>query len=189
MKQIKLVPDYGCQPLWWLNGEPNEIDPQTLPLKAKTQARLRQWAETYNAILNLADPIASAFPSVEAENSFEREGIRLWQKLRHELATEYEVFYYSYKIGQLLCSYTELPTPFLQAIGLPSEAHPSHWVEATFDGQVFRPMQPISLKPNSYVRLAIKIPNGSFRPGWQEAMDGDTMPISELWDGIETSSD
>ncbi len=157
MKQIKLLPDYGCPPLWWLNGgpngEPNEIDPQTLPLKAKTQARLHQWAETYNAILNLADPIASAFPSVEAENRFEREGIMLWQKLRHELATEYEVFYYSYKIGQLLRAYTDLPVSFLQTIGLPNE---SRWVEATFDGQVFRPTRPITLKPNSYVRLAIK---------------------------------
>ena len=33
--------------------------------------------------------------------------------------------------------------------------------------------------------ITLKPAENSFRQGWQEAMDGETMPIDELWDGID----
>ncbi|MEB3308890.1 MAG: hypothetical protein VKJ02_01510 [Snowella sp.] len=33
--------------------------------------------------------------------------------------------------------------------------------------------------------VTLKSAEESFRQGWQEAMTGDTIPISELWEGID----
>jgi hypothetical protein len=36
-------------------------------------------------------------------------------------------------------------------------------------------------------RESVTLPSAesSFRQGWQEAMTGNTIPISQLWDGID----
>jgi hypothetical protein len=33
--------------------------------------------------------------------------------------------------------------------------------------------------------VTLKSAEASFRQGWQEAMTGQTRPVSELWDGID----
>ena len=33
--------------------------------------------------------------------------------------------------------------------------------------------------------VTLKSAEASFRQGWKEAMDGQTIPVSELWDGID----
>lgn len=33
--------------------------------------------------------------------------------------------------------------------------------------------------------VTLKSAEESFRQGWQEAMTGDTIPVSQLWDGID----
>ncbi|MCD6209946.1 MAG: hypothetical protein OCU20_04235 [Methanophagales archaeon] len=34
--------------------------------------------------------------------------------------------------------------------------------------------------------VALKPAEASFRKGWREALAGETMPVSELWEGIDT---
>jgi len=34
--------------------------------------------------------------------------------------------------------------------------------------------------------MTLKPAESSFRQGWEEAMSGETMPVDELWAGIET---
>ena len=34
--------------------------------------------------------------------------------------------------------------------------------------------------------VTLKSAEESFRQGWQEAMTGNTFPVSQLWDGIDT---
>jgi len=58
-------------------------------------------------------------------------------------------------------------------------------------------LQEIKLVPNEYlpnllnlIRLfresvTLKPAEDSFRQGWAEAMNGDTMPIEELWVGLD----
>jgi len=54
------------------------------------------------------------------------------------------------------------------------EATPSEYLPALLNMmRLFR--ESITLKPTA----------NSFRQGWQEAMTGETMPIDELWDGID----
>ncbi|BAZ10415.1 hypothetical protein NIES4071_22300 [Calothrix sp. NIES-4071] len=108
-KTIKLMADYGCYPLWWTNStQAGDIDPSSLPLSNATVERLEKWADTYDAKLNQDDPVASNFPSLEASSAFEQEGISLWKQLQTELAPNYEVVYFSYKLYQIVTNLGEL---------------------------------------------------------------------------------
>jgi len=108
--KIKLMADYACDPLWWSgDGRVGNIDPGTLPLSQETISRLEKWADANDATLNRDDPANSpGFPSKEAEDSFEAEGISLWKQLRQELSPHYEVFYFSDRLSQLLTHPSEL---------------------------------------------------------------------------------
>lgn len=58
-------------------------------------------------------------------------------------------------------------------------------------------MQEIKATPDEYLptllnlirlfreSITLKPADDSFRQGWQEAMTGETMPIDELWAGID----
>ena len=42
-EKIKLMADYGCYPLWWVNSQKiGDIDPETLPLSQQTINRLEK---------------------------------------------------------------------------------------------------------------------------------------------------
>ncbi|HIC94304.1 MAG TPA: hypothetical protein EYP09_08660 [Anaerolineae bacterium] len=64
---------------------------------------------------------------------------------------------------------------------------------STYQAQIIREIQaiPEEYLPNllQIVRLfresvTLKSAGESFRQGWQEALAGDTRPVSELWEGI-----
>lgn len=102
VKKIKLMSDYQCWPLWYyegFNGKLGVIDPNELPLSSETTERLLRWAKTFDATLNLDDPLDEShrFSKQELEE-FEQEGINLWQKLQKELGSNYEVLYHSQKL-------------------------------------------------------------------------------------------
>ncbi len=103
VRRIKLMADYHCDPLWDME-EPDNIDPAELPLKQETIERLRQWAISYNNTLNINDPEASDFATQEDAEAFELEGIKLWKQLQQELASDYEIFYFSEQYRKLLSS-------------------------------------------------------------------------------------
>jgi hypothetical protein len=108
--KIKLMADYGCDPLWWADADKvGNIDPGKLPLSQETIFRLHQWAKAYNATLNWSDPTDSpGFPSAEAEAAFEEEGISLWKQLQKELAPSYEVVYFSERLAKVVTHSREL---------------------------------------------------------------------------------
>ena len=90
--RIKLWADYGSYPIWGVD-EIDNIAPEELPLSQQTIDRLNAWQDAYDQTLNQDYPPLSDFSSPQAKRNFEREGINLWQKLRVELAPDYEVFY------------------------------------------------------------------------------------------------
>lgn len=111
MKQvIKLMPDYGCYPLWWAagSGKAGDIDPTTLPLRAETIQQLEEWANIYDRLLNESDPASSGFKSDANRDAFETEGIRLWQQLRDELSANYKVYYFSQRLQENLIHPSQL---------------------------------------------------------------------------------
>ncbi|MBW4507192.1 MAG: hypothetical protein KME64_11860 [Scytonematopsis contorta HA4267-MV1] len=108
--KIKLMLDYGCEPLWWADGDKvGNIDPKKLPLSQATIIRLHKLATTYNATLNWADPGNSpGFPTLESEAAFEEEEISLWKQLQQELAPNYEVVYFCERLGKVISHLSEL---------------------------------------------------------------------------------
>lgn len=90
--RIKLWADYGSYPIWGVD-EIDNIDPEELPLSQETIDRLNAWQDAYDQTLNQDYPPLSDFPTLQAKQKFEQEAIKLWQKLRVELAPNYEVFY------------------------------------------------------------------------------------------------
>jgi hypothetical protein len=95
---IKLWADYGSWPIWD-EDDAGAIDPSDLPLNQETINRLHSWQASCDATLNHEFPQNSKFLSEEEENSFEQEGISLWNQLRHELEAEYQVTYQTYYKG------------------------------------------------------------------------------------------
>ena len=109
--KIKLMADYGCDPLWWEESDRlGDIEPEILPLSQEVITRLHNWAKAYDRRLNWADPYDSPELSQEEIDDFDREGIDLWKQLREELAPDYEVLYFSDRFQKLLTHPSELET-------------------------------------------------------------------------------
>lgn len=100
-KKIKLMADYDSYPLWDME-DPDNINPNELPLKQETIQSLLNWSKAYDNILNLDDPASSDFSSEREAEKFEKEGIKLWKRLHEELKENYQVFYFSEQQGKLL---------------------------------------------------------------------------------------
>ncbi|WP_439540061.1 hypothetical protein [Sphingomonas sp.] len=85
--QIKVMPDYGCAPLWWdETGRVGNIDPEELSLTTTLANDLWAWAHEYDATLNEDDPAKSGFNSESAERDFQERGQRLADRVALELA-------------------------------------------------------------------------------------------------------
>lgn len=70
MKTIKLMADYNCHPLWGTAPEDlGDISPEELPISSELKHSLRQWAERYDAILNMDDPMLSGFKNEREEKN------------------------------------------------------------------------------------------------------------------------
>ncbi|MET3444033.1 hypothetical protein ABIC94_004842 [Variovorax paradoxus] len=92
MKEIKLMADYGCFPLWKAGpGEYGNIDPRSLAISLKLQAELIRWADAFNQTLDAKYPSNSGFKNNDDELAFRRETLRLTELLRAELGPEYVV--------------------------------------------------------------------------------------------------
>ena len=108
MTKIKLMTDYGCYPLWWVDGDKvGPVEPE-LPLSEETAARLQKWADSYNDGLDWDDPGNSPVPTPEELAAFEQEGISLWGQMQKELAPNYEVVYFSEALGKVVTDVSEL---------------------------------------------------------------------------------
>ncbi len=105
--------DYECYPLWWVDPElVGNITPAKLRLSQETLDRLSNWTSAYDATLNQDYPPDSGFASEQDAQSFEQEGINLWQQLQKELAPDYEVLYFSEQQRQLLTHPSQLASAF-----------------------------------------------------------------------------
>jgi hypothetical protein len=92
MRAIKLMPDYGCFPLWEASPQAvGNINPDTLPISASLKSALADWAARYDATLDSNDPLQSGFPAEEDEISFEQTGRNILAMLQDELGSEFRI--------------------------------------------------------------------------------------------------
>ncbi len=92
MRRVKLMPDYQCFPLWEAaGGTVGNIDPSSLPISQTLKDDLVQWAQSFDATLNLDDPAISGFQNIQEENAFIQLGNELGIRLQAELGQDFEV--------------------------------------------------------------------------------------------------
>ena len=102
-RQIKLMWDYECWPLWQHDGEIfDTVDPSSFPLSEQTLARLAAWASIPDKKLTEVEYPPDMTWTEDEKKRFEQEGLDLWKALRHELGRNYYVTYHSKAKGRVL---------------------------------------------------------------------------------------
>lgn len=92
MRIIKLMPDYGCFPLWEASPDVvGNINPRTLSLSAGLISELEKWATQFDATLDPDDPLESGFTSSEEERDFADVGRQLCIEVQRELGQDFRV--------------------------------------------------------------------------------------------------
>ena len=92
MRKIKVMADYQCYPLWDMApGMYGDVDPNSLPISAELKRQFIDWAQAFDATLNMDDPASSGFKSEEAAAAFKACGLQLARRLQLELGTDAEV--------------------------------------------------------------------------------------------------
>jgi hypothetical protein len=110
MKKIKIMPEYGCSPLW-LYDEKNSVknlDISELAVSQSLKNDILLWANTYESTFDEAYPPDSGFSNNSDEKAFESAGVLIWEKMLKEPSLYYAVSYYSiltHKIYETLENY------------------------------------------------------------------------------------
>ncbi len=97
-RRLKLMADYGCNPLWEYRDPPDDLyanpDPAELALSESSIRDLRAWAAWYNTFINMDEPNDSRQLLPEELEAFNRAGRRLWAALVRELGSHWVVSYF-----------------------------------------------------------------------------------------------
>jgi hypothetical protein len=97
MAILKIMPEYGCFPIWIIGKEGffENVDPAQLPISDNQKAQLHHYREQYDKTLNQDYPPDSGFASEKEAIEFEHSGIFIWQQLFNEIGAQYDISYYS----------------------------------------------------------------------------------------------
>lgn len=99
MRYLKLMPDYQCSPLWESSSDLlGNVDPASLPISENLTSKLNEWAEIFDATLNLDDPVQSGFSSEKLKDEFHDKGRDLCLLLQSELGSDYSINYVQTKL-------------------------------------------------------------------------------------------
>ncbi|HWK33066.1 MAG TPA: hypothetical protein VNR51_05245 [Hyphomicrobium sp.] len=83
-KRIKVMADYGCDPLWALDEERYGcFSPDLIEISEALRTDLKAWAEAYDRSINMADPAADIWTN-EQYAEHERKGGELALRLKRE---------------------------------------------------------------------------------------------------------
>jgi hypothetical protein len=91
MKTIKLMPDYGCNPLWWSGDDYGEVDFNEIPISEKMKLKLNEWASKYDKTFDKNNPQHSGFDTQAQIDDFLTEGENLFSQLKKELGENYNL--------------------------------------------------------------------------------------------------
>ncbi len=94
MKNIKLMADYRCFPLWEADpGVFGDISPDSLPISKSLRDALLAWANEYDRTLDPNDPSDAGFDSQPSADQFVATGFKLLDQLQTELGPSSTVVY------------------------------------------------------------------------------------------------
>ena len=89
VRNLRLMADYDCWPLWESGAVANNVDPASLPLSDHLRRQFGRWAARYSDTLDRDIPQNSGFPDEAAAQEWINEGRRLAELLRHELPAQH----------------------------------------------------------------------------------------------------
>lgn len=94
-RTIKIMPDYGCFPIWILdnNGMFENFNPTELSISLNLLSKLENWRIQFELTLDRSDPRNSGFGSDEQITEFENAGLNIWELLLLELPKDDVLFY------------------------------------------------------------------------------------------------
>jgi hypothetical protein len=97
MKKIKIMPEYGCSPLWLYDSKipTKNLDVSELPISESLKNDIQIWANTFESTFDEAYPPDSGFSNDSDAEAFETSGIHIWENLLKEMSSYYKVSYYS----------------------------------------------------------------------------------------------
>ncbi len=82
----KLMPEYGCSPVWKLSDQPAENIPIfELPVSEDLRASLEKWDEMFQSTFDASYPPNSGFANPKDAEAFLRRGETLVEELGQEL--------------------------------------------------------------------------------------------------------
>jgi hypothetical protein len=92
MNTIKIMADYHCFPIWKsIDGGVENINPDDLPISNDLKRDLHNWSEEFDSTLNADDPANSGFLDEISKVAFEKNGLKLTDRLRQELGVDFSV--------------------------------------------------------------------------------------------------
>ena len=84
--RYKLMPEYGCSPVWRLSDQPAENIPiSELPVSKKLRESLEKWDETFQSTFDADYPPDSGFGDSKDGEAFLSKGQALVEEIRKEL--------------------------------------------------------------------------------------------------------
>jgi hypothetical protein len=92
IRNIKLLAEYDSYPLWDVD-DPDNINPDDLPLTEGLVVDLLAWADEYDSGLNREDGSLIKFHDTDSRLAFNEVGRGLAKRLRDELGANFEVIY------------------------------------------------------------------------------------------------
>ncbi len=97
MKKIKIMPEYGCSPLWLYDGINlvKNLDIAELAISESLKNDIQLWADNYESTFDEDYPPNSGFLNDSDTEAFETAGIHIWESLLKEMSSYCLVSYYS----------------------------------------------------------------------------------------------
>ena len=100
-RTLKLMPDYGCSPLWVYDGDDlvSNPEPAAFPWTSDLVERVNAWRKEFDQSLNQDDPANSGFVSLEHRRAFAVTGEQLGREIQSQLGEGWHVRYYNVLTG------------------------------------------------------------------------------------------
>lgn len=84
--RYKLMPEYGCSPVWRVSSRPAENIPiSELPVSDELRESLEKWDEEFQSTFNVDYPPDSGFADPKDREAYLSRGEALLEQLRKEL--------------------------------------------------------------------------------------------------------
>ena len=92
-RSLKLMADYGCQPLWENGAARYNVDPADLPITPDLRDALHAWQQRCDDTLDMETGYNSGFHTSESAAAFNADGERLLRRLQAELGNRFEIVF------------------------------------------------------------------------------------------------